>query len=121
MNAREQLRQDLIQLISALILTTRWELFDAYEYRYAPLVYMVVSLEWMPISNIAYNKRNEKEILGIDQHFAPTCVPLVTLKRRSEIKSPFPFSVKNRFSKFSSYGWKIIYETKHFLHLKHIH
>ena len=49
----------------------RYGLMDA-GYDYLPIYQQIQRMEAHAI--IAYNKRNEVEVIGFDQHFAPTCV-----------------------------------------------
>lgn len=48
----------------------RYHTFDA-GYDYEPIYEQVHRMGYQPV--IAYNKRNEGELLGYDKHFAPTC------------------------------------------------
>lgn len=50
--------------------TIRFYTMDT-DYDYEPIYQHVHHMNQQ--SNIAYNRRNEPEILGFDQHFAPTC------------------------------------------------
>ena len=52
-------------------LAIRYGLMDA-GYDYVPIYQQLLNMKAYGI--IAYNKRNEGEMLGFDEHFAPTCV-----------------------------------------------
>jgi transposase len=52
-------------------LPIRYGLMDA-GYDYVPIYQQLLNIKAYGI--IAYNKRNEGEIIGFDEHFAPTCV-----------------------------------------------
>jgi transposase len=52
-------------------LTIRYGLMDA-GYDYVPIYQQLLNMNGYGI--LAYNKRNEGELIGFDEHFAPTCV-----------------------------------------------
>jgi len=54
-----------------LSLSIRYGLMDA-GYDYVPIYQQLLNMKAYGI--IAYNKRNEGELIGFDEHFAPTCV-----------------------------------------------
>ncbi len=56
---------------SSSTFSMRYGVMDA-GYDYTPIYEQIQRME--AHANIAYNKRNEGEVIGFDEHFAPTCV-----------------------------------------------
>jgi transposase len=61
----------LLKGLQQLPLSIRYGILDA-GYDYVPIYQQIHRMEAHSI--IAYNKRNEGEMMGFDAHFAPTCV-----------------------------------------------
>lgn len=61
----------LLKLLEFLPLTIRYGTLDA-GYDLRPIYQQLSNLGIHGV--IAYNRRNEKEVIGFDEHFAPTCV-----------------------------------------------